>query len=146
MVVMADTFSKVERSRIMRAVHSKGTSAEQKCERLLRSLRISFARHVSDLPGQPDFVLSSSRVAVFVNGCFWHAHKNCKYAMLPTSNVHYWREKIHRNQRRDRRVRDALRRAGWRTAVIWECRLREAKSVAKRLRKLADAGRSRKQL
>lgn len=143
---MADTFTKAERSRIMRAVHSEGTSAEQKCEQLLRSLRLSFTRHVSNLPGQPDFVLNSSRVAVFVNGCFWHAHKHCKQAMLPTSNVQYWRNKIDRNRKRDRRVRDALRRAGWRTAVIWECKLKDAGSVASRLRKLADADRTREQL
>ena len=89
--LMTDTFTKTERSRIMRAVRSKGTTAEKKCERLLRFLRLSFRRHVADLPGQPDFVLEgSSRLVVFVNGCFWHAHKGCKNSVLPTSNADYW--------------------------------------------------------
>lgn len=136
-----DTFSKSQRSQIMRSVRSKGTAPERKCERLLRSLKLRFRRHAKELPGQPDFVLKASRLVLFVHGCFWHAHKGCKSATLPTSNVEYWRRKIERNRKRDRRVRDALRKAGWRTAVIWECRLRNAGSVASRLSKLANSGR-----
>ena len=118
-----DTFTKAERSRIMRAVHSTGTTAENKCEAVLRSLKLKFSQHPPDLAGRPDFILKDFRLAIFVHGCFWHAHKGCKHAVLPTSNVTYWVPKIGRNQRRDRRVRDELRKAGWRTAVIWECRL-----------------------
>jgi DNA mismatch endonuclease (patch repair protein) len=138
--VMADTFSKSQRSQIMRAVHSKGTGAENRCEALLRSLKLAFTRH-ADLPGQPDFILRASNLALFVHGCFWHAHKGCENAALPTSNVAYWVQKIDRNRRRDRRVREALRKAGWRTAVIWECRLRNADSVASRLLMLTNRGR-----
>ena len=130
----------------MRAVHSKGTTAEKNCEYLLRSLKLSFRRHATELPGQPDFVLKASRLVLFVHGCFWHAHEGCKNATLPTSNVEYWSRKIDRNRRRDRRVRDELRKAGWRTAVIWECKLKDAESVAGRLRKLANASRTREQL
>jgi len=130
----------------MRSVHSTGTAAERKCERLLRSLRLSFRRHATDLPGQPDFVLNAPRLALLVHGCFWHAHKGCKNATLPTSNVDYWRKKIDRNRRRDRRVRDALRKAGFRTAVIWECKLNDAESVARRLRAIANSSRVWKQL
>jgi DNA mismatch endonuclease (patch repair protein) len=143
---MSDTFTKAQRSQIMRAVHSRGTTAEKRCEYLLRSLKPSFRRHIRDLPGQPDFVLTASRLAVFVHGCFWHAHKGCKNATLPTSNVDYWSKKIDRNRRRDRRVRDALRKAGFRTAVIWECKLRNSESVASRLRALVNPSRTREQL
>jgi DNA mismatch endonuclease (patch repair protein) len=143
---MSDTFTKTQRSQIMRAVHSTGTTAEKKCEHLLLSLKLSFRRHARDLPGQPDFVLKASRLAVFVHGCFWHAHKGCKNATLPTSNVDYWGRKIEGNRRRDRRVRDALRKAGFRTAVIWECKLKNAESVASRLRMLSNPGRRREQL
>jgi DNA mismatch endonuclease (patch repair protein) len=69
---VADTFSKPARSQIMRSVHSTGTSAEKKCEALLRSLNLSFRRHVAHLPGRPDFILRDCRLALFVNGCFWH--------------------------------------------------------------------------
>jgi DNA mismatch endonuclease, patch repair protein len=141
-----DTFSKSKRSRIMRAVHSKGTTPEKKCECLLRSLKLSFRRHATGLPGQPDFVLEASRLALFVHGCFWHAHKGCKNAVLPTSNLEYWSRKIDRNRKRDRRVRDALRRAGWRTAVIWECKLKDAASIASRLGNLARSRPRRKKL
>jgi DNA mismatch endonuclease, patch repair protein len=140
---MSDVFTKLKRSQIMRAVHSTGTAPEKKCEELLQSLKLSFRRHVRGLPGQPDFVLNTSRLAIFVHGCFWHAHKRCKHATLPTSNTDYWNKKIDRNRRRDRRVRDALRKAGFRTAVIWECRLRNSGSVARRLRALASYNRIR---
>jgi DNA mismatch endonuclease (patch repair protein) len=137
---MADTFTKLQRSQIMRAVRSTGTSAENKCEALLRSLKLRFAQH-ADLPGRPDFILRASKLAVFVHGCFWHGHKGCKNAVLPSSNVAYWVQKIDKNRRRDRRVREALRKAGWRTAVVWECKLRDADSVASRLLRLANRGR-----
>jgi DNA mismatch endonuclease (patch repair protein) len=133
-----DTFTTAERSQIMRAVHSTGTTAENKCESVLRTLKLRFSQHPPDLAGRPDFVLKDYRLAIFVHGCFWHAHKGCKHAILPTSNVTYWVQKIGRNRRRDRRVRDELRKAGWRTAVIWECRLRRPDSVASRLLKLTS--------
>jgi DNA mismatch endonuclease (patch repair protein) len=138
---VVDIFTKAERSQIMRAVHSTGTTAENKCEALLRTLKLKFSQHHPDLAGRPDFVLKDSRLAIFVHGCFWHAHKGCKHAALPSSNVTYWVQKIGRNRRRDRRVRDELRKAGWRTAVIWECKLRHPDSVAGRLLKLTRSGK-----
>jgi DNA mismatch endonuclease (patch repair protein) len=138
---MADTFTKARRSEIMRSVRSSGTSAENKCEAVLRSLGLEFSQHACHLAGKPDFLLERFRLAIFVHGCFWHAHKGCKNAGLPTSNATYWAQKIDSNRRRDRRVREDLRKAGWRTAVIWECRLRQAESVASRLLRLASVSR-----
>lgn len=135
---MSDTFSKSQRSQIMRSVPSTGTSAEQRCEAVLRSLKIKFTRNAASLPGKPDFVLKSSRLVVFVHGCFWHSHAGCKNAVVPTSNIEYWSWKLARNRRRDRRVRQAIRKLGWRTAVIWECKLRDADSVTRRLLKLTS--------
>lgn len=143
---MTDTFTKAQRSNIMRNVHSTGTEAEQRCELLLRSLRLRYRTHAADLPGRPDFVLTASRLALFVHGCFWHAHRGCKNAALPSSNVVYWSQKIDRNRKRDRRVRDALRKAGWRTAVIWECKLSEVELVARRLLKVTASNRGREKL
>jgi DNA mismatch endonuclease, patch repair protein len=138
-----DTFTKAERSRIMRAVHSSGTAPEKKCETMLRALKLKFSQHPPDLAGRPDFILRDSRLAIFVHGCFWHAHKGCKNSDLPSSNLEYWEKKIDRNRRRDRRVRDQLRKIGWRTAVIWECRLRNTASVASRLLKLTNGKKLR---
>jgi len=144
---VVDTFSKSARSQIMRSVHSTGTGAEKKCEALLRSLKLSFRRNAAHLPGRPDFILRGCQLALFVHGCFWHAHKGCRNATLPSSNTDYWHRKIDRNRRRDKRVREALRKIGWRTAVIWECKLRDADSVAGRLLKLASmSGGSREKL
>jgi len=137
---MVDTFTSSERSRIMAAVRSTGTGAEKKCEAILRSLKLRFQKQVK-LPGRPDFVLKTSKLVLFVHGCFWHSHKGCKNAALPASNLTYWAQKIARNKRRDRRIREELREAGWRTAVIWECKLRNVDSVARRLLNLTNGRR-----
>lgn len=134
---MADTFSRMQRSGIMRCVRTSGTSAEQSCEKLLRSLRIPYIKQFRGLPGRPDFLLRECNVALFVHGCFWHLHKGCKNAEMPRTNIDYWERKLGGNRRRDRRVRGELRAMGWRTAVIWECKLSNTASVARRLLKLA---------
>lgn len=141
-----DVFSKSERSRIMKSIHSKGTRAEEKCEILLRSLGIRFKRQSTTLPGRPDFILNNAKLALFVHGCFWHAHESCEAARLPKSNTDYWTSKIGGNRKRDRRVREALRRSGWRTAVVWECHLRDINSVARRLLRLGNNASGRKKL
>lgn len=143
---MADIFSKLQRSRVMRAVKSEGTGAEKRCEVLLRTLGIRFRRHVESLPGRPDFLCQDANIAIFVHGCFWHGHKGCKHAALPTSNTEYWQEKIRRNERRDARVRKELRARGYCTAVVWECKLRNSESVSRRLLRLAASSAVRKKL
>jgi DNA mismatch endonuclease (patch repair protein) len=135
---MVDTFSRRQRSKIMRAVRSSGTSPEKTCEHLMQIARIRYRKHPKNLPGHPDFILPNVGVAVFVHGCFWHGHKGCEHSSLPSSNVKYWTEKIGRNQRRDRRVLRWLRKAGWRTAVLWECKLWNSESITRRLLKLSQ--------
>ena len=90
----------------------------------LRRHSIRFRRHVRSLPGTPDFVLIDFRTVLFVNGCFWHGHQACaKGLKLPTQNAGFWRAKIERNRRRDRRVARALRARGYSVLTVWECRL-----------------------
>jgi DNA mismatch endonuclease, patch repair protein len=122
---MTDVFTKADRSRVMRAVKSSGTSAEKRVAELVSSLRFKYETHAPDLVGKPDFVFRRRKVAVFVHGCFWHVH-TCAAGLAPTSNVHYWEQKRERNRLRDQNVRRCLRRQGWRTLVIWECSLRNA--------------------
>lgn len=143
---MVDTFSPLQRSRIMRAVKSEGTTTEKRCEVLLRTLRIRFRKHVDTLPGRPDFFCRDANLAIFVHGCFWHGHKDCKHAALPTSNTKYWQKKISGNRRRDERVRKELRRQGYRTAVFWECKLQNSELVSRRLLRLAAPTVPRKKL
>jgi DNA mismatch endonuclease (patch repair protein) len=116
---MADIFSKKKRSSVMAAVRSRGNkSTEARLVALLREWKMRGWRRGSKLPGSPDFVFAGSRVAIFVDGCFWHGCP--RHGHYPRSNAAFWRAKIERNRRRDRRVARALRRAGWSVMRIWE--------------------------
>lgn len=118
---MADVFSKKKRSAIMALIRGKHTKPEVALKNLLRAGGIRYRSHYSRLPGTPDIVLLDSKVAVFINGCFWHGHKGCRRSKLPTSNVAFWTQKIIGNVRRDRRVARQLRAMGWRVKVCWTC-------------------------
>lgn len=76
------------------------------------------------LPGHPDIVLRKYRTAIFVNGCFWHGHDNCKYYRLPKTNVDFWRKKVERNKKRDIEEQRQLASMGWHCITIWECQLK----------------------
>lgn len=136
---MADTFDPAMRSWIMSRVLSRDTKPEKIVSRALTQGQIRFSTRGKSLPGNPDIVFRRIRLAVFVNGCFWHWH-GCKRSRMPASNATYWQTKIARNVARDRRTKRALSLAGWHYCTIWECnipngiaRLRTA------IRKLADA-------
>ena len=142
-----DNLSKQERSQRMSRIRSVDTGPEMVVRRLVHGTGFRYRLHARNLPGTPDMVFPRLGKIIFVHGCFWHAHKGCRNATLPSSNTDYWHRKIDRNRRRDKRVREALRKIGWRTAVIWECKLRDADSVAGRLLKLASmSGGSREKL
>jgi len=117
------TFGGLSRSELMSRVRSAGNlSTEIKLATLLRNHRLSGWRRRSSLPGKPDFVWSQARVAVFVDGCFWHGH-NCGRNLKPITNEGYWDYKIQKNIARDKRVTRELRNKGWAVLRIWECRL-----------------------
>jgi DNA mismatch endonuclease, patch repair protein len=103
----------------MAAVRSTGNrSTEQVLAKALRKSGIQGWRRGSQLPGRPDFVFAKQRVAIFVDGCFWHGCRQC--GTIPRTNAAMWRTKIEANQRRDRRVARQLRIAGWRVLRVWE--------------------------
>ncbi|MCR5710583.1 MAG: very short patch repair endonuclease [Bacteroidales bacterium] len=79
------------------------------------------------LPGKPDIVLPKYRTVVFIHGCFWHGHKNCKYYTVPKTNTEFWTAKVARNQARDQKVWRELEAAGWSVIIVWECELKKAK-------------------
>jgi len=97
-----------------------------------------FRLHRKDLPGKPDLVFPSRRKVIFVHGCFWHSH-DCKAAHVPKSNQDYWLPKLERNKTRDGRNIEALRAAGWKALVIWECEARDEGLVRRRLRTFLGA-------
>lgn len=121
-----------DRSRIMRAVRREGTRPERDLERALNSLGLVFRRHERSLPGSPDFVFPEKRVAVFVHGCFWHRHRNCKLATTPRSNLDYWRAKFAANQKRDRAKVASLRRMGWSVITVWQCQIEKDRDAVVR--------------
>ncbi len=130
---MADTFSKKQRSAIMRAVKSKGNqSTEIKLMALLKARHITGWRRNYKILGRPDFVFPQKRVALFADGCFWHGH-TCRN-VTPSDNAAYWQNKIARNRARDRTITRALTRQGWRVVRLWECQIQKGK-----LQKLAAA-------
>ena len=82
--------------------------------------------NVKRLPGSPDIVLPKYRTVIFVHGCFWHGHKDCKNATTPKTNTEFWTAKINRNQERDQEVWRQLEAKGWSVIIVWECQLKKA--------------------
>jgi len=122
---MADVFDRKTRSRVMSSIRGRNTRPELIVRRFLHSRGLRFRIHATGLPGRPDIVLLRLNTVVFVHGCFWHQHSNCRFAVLPKSNRAFWRAKLKRNRLRDFRNASRLRRAGWRVFTIWECGMRE---------------------
>ena len=129
---MPDVFSKKKRSQIMAAIRSHSNKAtELKLVAILRAAGITGWRRHQLLPGRPDFVFPCQRVAIFVDGCFWHG---CiRHCRMPLGNREYWQRKIARNIARDRRVTRLLRRRGWRVLRIWGHALASSHIVASRI-------------
>lgn len=132
---MADIYDKVKRSKIMSCVKHTRTAPEEKVANLLKKLGIKYRRNVKSLPGQPDFVIKSKSTVIFVHGCFWHAHSNCKLARRPRTNKAFWVRKARDNKRRDQRKNRLLRKQGWHILTIWQCSLRQPDKVSRRIEK-----------
>ena len=130
-----DTFTRSERSEIMRRVRSTDTSPERAVRSLLHRLGYRFRLHRKDLPGTPDMVLPRHRVVVFVHGCFWHRHPGCARATTPSSNRAYWQRKFQRTVARDRKVRKRLNALGWKVVVVWECQLKDMDRLERRIKR-----------
>jgi DNA mismatch endonuclease (patch repair protein) len=133
---MADIFTKEKRSDVMRAVKGRDTKPEKAVRSLLHVDGYRFSLCRKDLPGSPDIVLCKYRAVVFVHGCFWHRHEDCKAGCKePKSNVDFWRKKFNRNVERDAENVAELKAKGWKVVVAWECELRNAEGLLRRLRK-----------
>lgn len=125
-----------ERSRLLGRVRQKKTAPEEAVAKALRALGLAYRRNVRSLPGSPDFANARRRFAIFVNGCFWHAHTGCRRATTPKNNRAFWEAKFAANRARDAAAIRALRRAGFRVVVIWECEV--ATAQARLARRLGD--------
>ena len=134
---MADTFTKEVRSNIMRAVKSKGNkSTEGKLINLFKENKLKGWRRNYPIFGKPDFVFPKNKVAVFADGCFWHGH-NCRN-ISPKSNAEYWKAKIARNKKRDKKVNKVLKEKGWSIFRIFECKIKRSYLPKNLIKKLLE--------
>lgn len=122
---MTDIWPKEKRSEVMSLIRSKNTKPETAVRSMLHHMGFRFRLHRRDLPGRPDIVLPMYRSVIFVHGCFWHFHQNCRDGKIPQSNQDYWKPKLERTIRRDNEALAALRNAGWNTLVIWGCEVKK---------------------
>lgn len=131
--MMTDIYSSEKRSEIMSKVRGSDTKPEIYVRRFLFARGFRYRKNDKRFPGKPDIVLPKYRTIIFVHGCFWHGHKKCKAAALPSTNRKYWQEKIDKNRNRDNRNRLDLNRDGWKVYVVWECEIRNKKETETRL-------------
>lgn len=124
---MADRFTPEQRHRCMSHIKSKNTSLEVLVRKELFRRGYRYRINVKNLAGHPDIVLKKYKTVIFINGCFWHGHENCKKSTIPQTNTEFWREKIKRNKERDEETIDTLQKSGWNVIVVWECELTKKK-------------------
>jgi len=129
---MPDVFTKTKRSDVMSRIRGRGNkSTEGALAAILRTHKVTGWRRHTALPGKPDFAFRSSKLAVFVDGCFWHRCPRC--FTKPVTNAVFWETKLAANVMRDLRVRRRLRALGWRVVRIWEHDLRRPDNIARRI-------------
>ena len=123
---MPDFLTPEERSIRMAAIHSASTKPEIQLRHKLWHHGFRYRMNDKRLPGKPDIVLPKYHSVIFIHGCFWHGHKDCKNYTVPKTNTDFWIAKVARNQERDQRVWRELEAAGWSVIIVWECELKKA--------------------
>jgi DNA mismatch endonuclease (patch repair protein) len=121
---MADVHTAAVRSYNMSRIRSKDTKPEMVVRKALFAAGFRFRLHQKSLPGKPDIVLKKHTTVIMIHGCFWHGHNGCKYSVFPKTRTQWWLEKINRNRLLDEVNIKALRKAGWKVTVIYECELK----------------------
>jgi DNA mismatch endonuclease (patch repair protein) len=133
---LVDIFSKKKRSQIMAKVKNKNTKPEVRVRKALFKNGFRYRINDKSLPGSPDIVLPKHRTVIFVHGCFWHGHTNCKKAITPKSNIDFWKTKILGNKNRDQKNEYELGKQDWKIVTVWDCELRNIKSFELTIDKL----------
>ena len=123
---MSDTMIPTQRSYNMSRIHSRNTTPEKNVRNELWCRGFRYRINDKRLPGKPDIVLPKYRTVIFVHGCFWHGHQDCKYYTVPKTNTEFWEAKVARNQARDQEVWRKLEAKGWNVIIVWECQLKKA--------------------
>ncbi|HWZ15432.1 MAG TPA: very short patch repair endonuclease [Mucilaginibacter sp.] len=122
---MADVHSKETRSYNMSRIRGKNTKPEILVRKFLFSKGFRYRLHDKKLPGKPDIILPRYKTVIFINGCFWHGHQDCKYFTVPKSRTEWWLNKISRNQENDRTSNSLLVEKNFQVITIWECQLKK---------------------
>lgn len=125
---MVDVHDTKTRSYNMSRIKSKDTKPEMLVRRFLFANGFRYRLHDKKLPGKPDIVLPKYKTVIFVHGCFWHGHDNCKYFVVPKTRTEWWLEKINGNKAVDLKSTDLLEKEGWKIITIWECELKPSKA------------------
>jgi DNA mismatch endonuclease (patch repair protein) len=133
---MTDHLTKKERSWNMSLIRSRDTSPEKIVRKVLTNLGVRYRLHSKQLPGKPDIVIKRDKLAIFINGCFWHQHKGCKRKTMPKGNRNYWKKKLERNVAKQKADIKALRKDGWKVGIVWECETRDEDKLKKKLQKI----------
>ena len=119
----------------MSLIRGKDSSPELKLRTLVHGMGFRYRLHVKDLPGSPDLVFPARRAVIFMHGCFWHRHPDCKLARMPKSKLNFWKPKLEGNRKRDLANQKKLLEMGWRVQVIWECEMANPEQVSKKVQK-----------
>ena len=122
---MPDNLTKEQRHKNMSAIKGKDTSIEVRVRKYLWSHGFRYRKNVKDLPGKPDIVIPKYKTVIFINGCFWHHHFNCRHATIPKSNNDYWVKKINRNVDNDIKNYNLLQQMDYNVITVWECEIKE---------------------
>jgi DNA mismatch endonuclease (patch repair protein) len=140
----SDIVSKTKRSEMMRAVGQRDTKPERAVREMLRGHGFRYRRNHPGLPGRPDFANRTKGWAIFVHGCFWHGHRDCKKTKggrsgrVPATNSEFWAAKIEANRERDARKTRQLRGLGLRVLTVWECELRDRAVLGRKLERFLE--------
>jgi DNA mismatch endonuclease (patch repair protein) len=118
-----DIWSKEKRSEVMSKIRSKNTKPEKILRSWFYANGLRFRIHHKDLPGKPDIVFGKYKTVIFVHGCFWHYHKDCREGRIPSTNTKFWEEKLMKNIQRDEKHQAKLKELGWKVIVVWECEI-----------------------
>ena len=124
---MADVHSVATRSYNMSRIKGKNTKPEMLVRKYLFAHGFRYRLHSKKLPGKPDIVLPKYKTVIFVHGCFWHGHKDCKYFVVPKTRTDWWLNKINGNKANEVKKVEALQQAGWKVLTVWECQLKPGK-------------------
>lgn len=127
------------RSAQMARVRALDTKPEMRVRKALHAAGLRYRLHDRRLPGTPDLVFPSRRIALFVHGCFWHRHPGCAAARLPKTRIEFWVPKLEGNAERDKNVKAALEAAGWTVFIVWECETKSTDVLTRLARNIASA-------